>query len=212
LFWITGITWTLMFLALLLFPTGRLPTPRWRPVAWVIVGGIFVLSVQTAFEPGRLLDLPVSNPRGIEQASGILAVIRGILFPVLVGGIFAVAASVIVRFRRSRGEERQQLMWFAYSVSFLVSSLGLGLLNTEVLQNRVIEYAAGISGIVAVVAVPTAIGVAILRYRLYEVDIIINRTLVYGPLTATLVAGFVTRFVHSGRRLPPTTLQPYIGP
>ena len=187
LFWVAGITWTLMFLSLLLFPTGRLPTPRWRPVAWVIVGGIFVLSVLTAFESGRLQDIPVSNPTGIEQASGILAVIRGILFPILVGGIFAVAASVIVRFRRARGEERQQLKWFAYSVSFLVGSLGLGLLNTEMLHNRAIEYAAGISGIVAVVAVPTAIGVAILRYRLYEIDIIINRTLVYGALTATLV-------------------------
>jgi len=186
LFWVAGVTWTLMFLAFLLFPTGRLPTPRWRPVAWVIVGVIFGLSVLTAFESGRLLDIPVSNPTGVEQASAILAVIRGILLPVLVGSIFAVAASVIVRFRRARGEESQQLKWFAYSVSFLVGSLGLGLLNTEMLHNRAIEYAAGISGIVAVVAVPTAIGVAILRYRLYEIDIIINRTLVYASLTAVL--------------------------
>lgn len=188
LFWVAGITWTLLFLSLLLFPSGRLPSPRWRPVAWVIVGGIFVLSVLTALKPGRLLDIPVPNPAGIEQASGILAVMRSILFPILVSGIFAVAASVIVRFRRARGEERQQLKWLTYTVGFMVSSLGLGLLNTEVLHNRVIEYAAGISGIVAVVAVPTAIGVAILRYRLYEIDTLINRTLVYGSLTATLVA------------------------
>jgi hypothetical protein len=188
LFWVAGLTWTLMFLAFLLFPTGRLPTPRWRPLAWVIVGGIFVLSVLTALEPGRLLGIPVPNPTGIEQASGILAVIRSILFPILVGAIFGVAASVIVRFRRARGEERQQLKWFAYSVSFLVGSLALGLLNTEVLHNRVIEYAAGISGIVAVAAVPTAIGVAILRYRLYEIDTLINRTLVYVLLTAILAA------------------------
>jgi hypothetical protein len=194
-FWVAGITWTLLWLALLLFPTGRLPSPRWRPVAWVIVGGIFALSVLTAFEPGRLLDIPVPNPAGIEQASGILAVIRGMLFPILVAGLFAVAASVIVRFRRARGEERQQLKWFAYTVGFMVGSLALGLLNTEVLHNRVIEYAAGISGIVAVAAVPTAIGAAILRYRLYEIDILINRTLVYGSLTATLALVYISSVV-----------------
>jgi hypothetical protein len=191
LFWVASITWTLMFLALLLFPTGRLPTPRWRLLAWVIVGGIFLLSVLTAFESGRLLDIPVPNPTGIEQASEILAVIRGILFPILVASIFAVAASVIVRFRRARGEERQQLKWFAYSVSFLVGSLGLGLLNTEVLHNRAIEYAAGISGIVVVVAVPTAIGFAVLRYRLYDIDVVINRTLVYGSLSVMLIAFYI---------------------
>jgi hypothetical protein len=188
LFWVAGITWTLLWLALLLFPTGRLPSPRWRPVAWVVVVSIFVLSVMTAFEPGRLLDIPVPNPTGIEQASGILAVIRSILFPIVIAGIFAVAASVIVRFLRASEEERQQLKWLAYAVVFMVSSLTLGLLNTEVLHNRVIEYTAGVSGIVAVVAVPTAIGIAILRYRLYEIDLLINRTLVYASLTALLVA------------------------
>jgi hypothetical protein len=195
LFWVAGIAWTLMFLAFLLFPTGRLPSPRWRPLAWVVVGSIFVLSVLTAFDPGQLLDIPVPNPTGIEQASGILAVIRSILFPILVVGIFAVAASVIVRFRRARGEERQQLKWFAYTVVFLVGSLFVGLLNTEVLQNRIIEFVAGISGIVTIAAVPTAIGIAILRYRLYEIDLIINRTLVYGALTVTLVTVYVGTIV-----------------
>ncbi len=183
--WTASIVWALIFLALLLFPTGRLPSPRWRPVAWVIVGGIFVLSVLTAFEPGRLPDLPVPNPAGMEQASSILTLIRGILILVILSGILAVAASVTVRFRRARGEERQQLKWLAYSAGFLIGTVVLGALNTEVLHNRIIEYAA-VLNIVAVAAVPTAIGVAILRYRLYEIDLIINRTLVYASLTGVL--------------------------
>jgi hypothetical protein len=188
--WTASFVWALMFLALLLFPTGRLPSPRWRPVAWVIVGGIFVLSVLTAFEPGLLPDLPVPNPTGMEQASSILTLIRGILILVILSGILAVAASVTVRFRRARGEERQQLKWLAYSAGFLIGTIVLGALNTEVLHNRVIEFAA-VLNIIAVAAVPTAIGVAILRYRLYDIDLIINRTLVYGALTAMLALVYV---------------------
>ena len=186
-YWMAGIVWTLLFFALLLFPNGRLPSPRWRPVAWIVVSAFSLVSVLAAFEPGRLPGLPVPNPAGVEQASSTLALIRSILIPVVVGGFFVVAASVIVRFRRARGEERQQIKWLAYSAGFLIGVALLGLLNTEVLHNRVIEFAAGLS-IVAVAAVPTAIGVAILRYRLYDIDVIINRTLVYGSLTATLVA------------------------
>ena len=100
--------------------------------------------------------------------------------------MLATAASVIVRFRRARGEERQQLKWLAYAAGFMASSLGLAMLNPGALDSRLVEYAVDLSGVVAIAAVPTAVGIAILRYRLYEIDLIINRTLVYGSLTAML--------------------------
>jgi hypothetical protein len=189
--WTAGIAWTLMFFALLLFPDGRLPSPRWRPFAWFAATTFILLSVLAALEPTRLLGVRVPNPTGIQAAAGIIELSMNILVFVVVGIVLATAASVIVRFRRARGEERQQLKWLAYTAGFLGASLGLGLLNFQVVHNRLIEFAAGISGIVAVAAVPVAIGIAILRYRLYEIDLIINRTLVYGPLSAMLVLIYV---------------------
>jgi hypothetical protein len=189
--WTAGIAWTLMFFALLLFPDGRLPSPRWRPFAWFAATTFILLSVLAALEPTRLLGVRVPNPTGIQAAAGIIELSMNILLFVVVGIVLATAASVIVRFRRARGEERQQLKWLAYTAGFLGASLGLGLLNFQVVHNRLIEFAAGISGIVAVAAVPVAIGIAILRYRLYEIDLIINRTLVYGPLSAMLVLIYV---------------------
>jgi hypothetical protein len=187
-FWMAAIGWPLMFLALLLFPNGRLPSPRWRPFAWFAVMVFALLGVLAAFEPGRLPEIPVPNPTGIGRAVGIIKSSQSILIPLTLGIVLAMAASVIVRFRRARGEERQQLKWLAYAAGFLGTLLGVSVLNLQVLHNRVIEFAVGIAGPVVVVAVPVAIGVAILRYRLYEIDIVINRTLVYGSLTATLVA------------------------
>jgi hypothetical protein len=111
-----------------------------------------------------------------------------ILIIAFIGIVVVIAASVIVRFRQARGDERQQLKWLVYSAVFLGTLAVIGVLNVMVLHNRIIEFAVGILVTLAVAAVPTAVGVAILRYRLYEIDIIINRTLVYGPLTATLVA------------------------
>jgi hypothetical protein len=184
--WTAGIAWTLMFFALLLFPDGRLPSPRWRPFAWFAATTFILLSLLAALEPTRLLGVRVPNPTGIEQAAGIIELSQSILIPITVGIVLAMAASVIVRFKRAGGEERQQLKWLAYTAGFLGASRGLNVLNFQVVHSRVIEYAVGIPGIVAIAAVPAAIGVAILRYGLYEIDIIINRTLVYGSLTALL--------------------------
>jgi hypothetical protein len=186
--WTAGIAWPLMFFALLLFPNGRLPSPRWWPFAWFAATTFILLGVLAAFEPGRLLGVRVPNPTGIEQAAGIIALSQSIIIPITVGIVLATAASVIVRFRRARGEERQQLKWLAYTAGFLGALLGLNVLNFQVLHNRFLEFAVGIPGIVAIAAVPAAIGVAILRYRLYDIDIVINRTLLYGSLTATLLA------------------------
>ena len=183
--WTATTVWALMFLALLLFPDGRLPSPRWRPLAWIAAGALILTSVLAAFEPGRL-QAGVPNPAGIEGADRIIELTMHILIFVFSAIVLAIAASVIVRFRRARGEERQQIKWLAYAAGFWGGSLVLGLLNLGVLHNPVIEFAVGVLGIVAIVAIPTAIGVAILRHRLYDIDLVINRTLVYGVLTATL--------------------------
>ena len=186
--WTATIAWTLMLFALLLFPTGRLPSSRWRPFAWFAAGALVLTSLLSAFEPGRLAGVRVSNPTGIQAAAGIIELSMNIMVLVVSGIVLVIAASVIVRFRRARGEERQQLEWLAYAAGFLGITLGLGLLIFQVMNNRLIEVAVGVLGNVAIVAVPTAVAIAILRYRLYEIDILINRTLVYGSLTAALLA------------------------
>jgi len=184
--WTASCMWSLMLFALLLFPDGRLPSPRWRPFAKFAATALISVSVLSALEPGRL-QAGVPNPTGVVGRAGdIVEASMGILVFVVLGVVLATAASVIVRFRRARGEERQQLKWLAYAAGFMAGALGLAMLNPGALDSRLVGYAADLSGVVAIAAVPTAVGIAILRYRLYEVDLIINRTLVYGSLTAML--------------------------
>jgi hypothetical protein len=186
-----AIAWPLMFFSLLLFPTGRLPSPRWRPVAWAAAVTFILTAVLSALEPGRLLYVPAPNPTGIEQAGGIIELSLNIVIVIFLGIVLAIAASVIGRFRRARGEEREQLKWLAFSALFLGTLAVLGVLNTMVVGNRVFEFAVGILATFAVAAIPVSVGIAILRYRLYDIDLLINRTLVCGSLTALLAAGYV---------------------
>jgi len=186
--WTATLIWALMFFVLLLFPNGRLPSPRWRPFAWGAAATFVLLGVLFAFKPGRLVDVRVPNPMGVEWAAGIMKVSESILVFVVLGIMLAAAHSVIGRFRRARGAERLQLKWLTYAVGFWAISAVVGLFNFQVLHNRDIEFFASTLGIVATAAISTAVGVAILRYRLYDIDVIINRTLVYATLTATLIA------------------------
>jgi hypothetical protein len=185
--WAQGWYWylliSLVFVYLpLLFPDGRLPSRRWLPVA-VVPGigtlAIVVLGALSDTLTGQNVHYRIENPVGIEGLApveqlpvfGALGVLLGI-------GILGAIASVVVRFRRSRGEERQQMKWFLYPASFLWIFF-------------VVDYLPAIAGnlffAAVVIGQPTAIGIAVLRYRLYEIDIIVNRTLVYGSLTAALV-------------------------
>jgi hypothetical protein len=166
---------------LLLFPTGHLPSRRWRPVAWAAGATTIVIGLTAAVAPIRLDDgLPV-NPLGIERLAGVWEVVEPIGSLLLAAITVASVASLVVRFRRARGEERQQLKWFIYGAGILtvllaVSAL-LPALDTQIPALVVAP---------ALAAPPLAIGVAILRYRLYDIDRLINRTLVYGLLTALL--------------------------
>jgi hypothetical protein len=166
----------------LYFPTGRLLSPRWRPVVWSGTGFLAFALAGNALWPGPqppLLGLgPAPNPVVfLPQAKPLFELFRNLAGLCLLPGIAGAIAALVVRFRRSRGIERQQLKWFAYAAAMAP------------LPAFVYEAAPSIFGLLRTLIlplVPISVGVAILRYRLYEIDRIINRTLVYGLLTVIL--------------------------
>src|SRR5215216_1618747 len=160
----------------LLFPDGRPPSPPWRLVAWLTGAVTALVAALAAVQPAIELDdgHVVDNPIGVagvgDPEESLLSVALGLL-------VLAAVASLVVRFRRSRGEERLQLKWFTYAGALLPLVL-LGDFLPSSASN--VLFAVGISFL------PVAAGIAILRYRLYEIDRLINRTLVYGLLTVLL--------------------------
>ncbi len=182
----------------LLFPTGRLPSRRWRPVALLAGASIVAFILGMAFLPGPIQNFAgLTNPYALDAAPvSVLLAAGGSLFTISVGlSVF----SLVRRARRAVGEEREQLKWFAYAAavaaSAIVASFFPAFLHTEALWVDMIESVA----ILGVGAVAGAVGVAILRYRLYDIDLIINRTLVYGPLTAILAGAYVASIGLSQR-------------
>jgi hypothetical protein len=183
--WARGMGWFLIVaFLLLLFPTGRLPSPRWRPVLWGAMGyiGVFTLVIWLSpVLPDTRLAF-VSNPLGLEiEIVSVLVELLYVTIPLL---LVAGGMAVIVRFHRSRGDERQQLKWFAYAVGVMVVMFALWF-SLEVAGVLAIG---SLTFVVPLTGLPVAAGVAILKYRLYDIDIVINRTLVYGSLTLMLLA------------------------
>ena len=170
----------------LLFPTGRLPSSRWRPLAWLIVTYVLVGMITSAFSIGANAGLgPIPNPLGIEGFSEVYDMVLNVL-PLL---YVAVALSLFVRLRRARGVESQQIKWFAYGVAATISGIIFAYIVPGFVDTPLWFARAGYVLNVAVTpAIPISMGIAILRYKLYDIDLIINRTLVYGSLTASLVA------------------------
>jgi hypothetical protein len=189
---------------LLLFPTGRLPSRRWRPVAWTAGAALAALAAGRMFQPGPMGPRLPANPVGITatgEALGGLRVVASVVIAVLVP---ACLASLVVRFRRAQGAERQQLKWFGFGGVVLVLGVLLGVV-TERLQVPLLGPTVFVA---AVSAVPTAIGVAVLRAGLYEIDRLLNRTLVYATLTAVLGLGYagavlaLEQLFGAGGRIP----------
>jgi hypothetical protein len=205
-------------LLVLLFPNGKLLSRKWQPVVWVAACGSAMLALSAALAPGPLSFQPTfDNPLGLGGAIGKLGpsessplfdqpslakpadtkintggvveiFVRVGFFFVLVSWLFAVAA-MITRMDQARGAERQQLKWFVYTVALLVVGFLAALLGFG--QHSV----AWNIGIAAFNFLPIAAGIAILRYRLYDIDVVINRTLVYGVLTAALALVYVASIV-----------------
>lgn len=201
--WYVWLTSAGVFLPLV-FPNGRLVSPRWRPVVWLGLAALLTSLVGVGFEPGPLdvdSPRPLDNPLGIEAAAGFLSGLARVGDVLLAVSFLLAAASLVVRFRRSRGTERQQLKWFAYVG--LVALAGLAVAMVAVLfgaqEGEEVSSWVGVPGAAGwfiavgtiVIGIPIATGMAILRHRLYDIDVVIRRTLVYGALTATLVASYV---------------------
>ncbi len=198
--WAPGFGLILVFLPLH-FPDGRPPSRRWRWVAWL--GG---LSIGLAVVSSAILLWPERGPAlllGDESPSHVVDVL--LLFAavplMLLAGLGAVI-SLLVRFRRARGDERQQIKWFASAAALtLVWMIVFDFVFGELLSagGGLLEVTGALSGLLVIPSIPIATGIAILRYRLYDIDVLINRTLVYGSLTATLVALYFVGIVVSQR-------------
>jgi hypothetical protein len=185
--WILPIIIGLQISYLLLFPTGRLPSRRWRWLTWLTGAFVMVGVITSAFSSGAYLGAlgPIRNPLGIEGFTDVWRFVLVTIAPLLYG---ATAVSVLMRLRRAVGVERQQLKWFAYAVAIYAAATALNVATFAVEGPRWFALTVITIFTVAGSAPTVAIGIAILRFRLYDIDLIINRTVVYGSLTSTLVA------------------------
>ena len=198
--WAPGIGLMGTFL-ILLFPDGRLPSPRWRTVAWVAAGSIVVLTVTIAVSPGKLDSTslpPMDNPIGWERGEPALIVLLAVSLPLIPLSILACAFSLVQRFRRSSGTERLQLKWLATAGAFVACLYLTTMIATFTTSdmpwqngNPVWVDVIQTLSIASFVLIPASIGVAVLRHNLYEIDTVINRTLVYGLLTVSLAAVYI---------------------
>ncbi len=171
-------------LLFLLFPDGSLPSRRWRFVIWMAVVGSVMIAVGMALRPGPLdTHSSINNPFGIRGTIGdvlwIVSVAGAILLNV---GWIASGVSLILRWRRASGVERQQIKWFAYAAVLIA----VGFFASLVFSSSQVGSVAWLVFFLGFMALPICTGIAILRHRLYDIDLIINRTLVYGSLTVTL--------------------------
>jgi hypothetical protein len=185
--WEFAVDFGLVAALLLLFPSGRPPSPRWRWVLWLAATGVVLATVGAlALWPLRgraLLQLHTPDP------VGVVGVLYRLGAWATEAAILAAVASLVVRFRRASGAERQQLKWLFYWVAVLV----VGFPITGVALDRVSsELAADVVFALLLVPIPLAVGVAIIRHRLYDIDRLINRTLVYGLLTALLATVYAS--------------------
>jgi hypothetical protein len=198
--WIGAYGWVLSFATIilllpLLFPDGRLPSRRWRPVLWLALA-MYGLGVVQALAPGPLvveegvLEVAV-NPAGVDALVAVLPYLDVAATVVFLPALAGCVTAPIVRFRRSRGVERQQIKWLVPPILLLPIVLPLtGFAATETLGL--------VLGAVATTSIPVAIGVAVLRYRLYDIDRVISRTLAYAALTVFLVGVYAASVLGLG--------------
>ncbi|HEY8860953.1 MAG TPA: hypothetical protein VIN37_02520 [Candidatus Limnocylindria bacterium] len=203
--WAWGVGVGLAVVTLLLFPDGHLPSRRWRPVLWVAVVGIVAFVVGAGFGAPTIGDSDVPNPFAVQGSLGEALGALQEAFPLVIVAALLALVSVVARFRRSRGIEREQIKWVLYAAALV----GVGLVaQLPIFIVMPPDDAANASNAVATSAfacVPVAIGIAVLRYRLYDIDVLIRRTLVYGATTGAIALAFFGGIVLLQAVLRPVT-------
>ena len=185
--WIGSWLWVpqlgLVGFVVLLFPDGRLPSSRWRWFAGLSVLLLLMGAVTAAFSPAPVIGLgPIYNPLAVESLRNAYKLVEPGVNTLNVVAV----VSLFIRLRRARGVERQQIKWFAYAVGVTISGGILAYPISEAVGSAWLKWIGFVPLVVGVLAIPISMGIAILRYRLYNIDLLINRTLVYGILTAVL--------------------------
>ncbi len=192
--WAKKLFWVALVLILLLFPDGRFLSRRWRTVGVTAVVLAVVWVAATALAPGPLLDLEtVTNPVGVESAGAALQFVNAVAFGASLGLLLLGAVSVFARFRVAALEQRQQIKWIAVAAGFAIMAVA-----TVATLEPVLDTDQGAGDVVtallvaaALISFPAGAALAILRHRLYDIDLVIKRTLVYGSLTVMLVATYL---------------------
>lgn len=210
--WVSTFVWMLgvgpaATFVLLLFPDGRLPSRRWRPVAWLAGVALAAVVVASALEPGPIEGTTVSNPLGIAQWAGALAALETAGLALLLVCILASCLSPIARYRGAGAQQRQQLKWLAWALPVVLAWLATSIWIESWLTGDVAADVANLLSSVGLTIIPAAIAVAILRHRLYDIDLVIKRTLVYGALTATLLVTYLAMVLLLQLGLSPVTSQ-----
>jgi hypothetical protein len=186
--WLTSWVWVfglglIVFLDLL-FPNGRLPSARWRWFARFTAIALLPAAILGALSPGLITSSTLQNPFGIEGLPNATMPVQAFMYALIVVGV----SSMLARLRHAGRIERQQIKWFAYATVVVISGVILKNIVYPPVGVMWVWWVGLVLTALGVVSSPIAMGVAIFRYRLYGIDILINRTLVYGSLTATLVA------------------------
>jgi hypothetical protein len=185
-------------LLLLLFPTGRPLSPAWRWFTWAFAATVATATLSYGLIPGEI-GPGVENPFGLPGDAGRAAEAVAVVTDWLaLPAMLVCAVALVVRLRRSEGVQRQQLKWFTYAAA--VAGVGLG---ATILTRGLVADLAFFVGMAGVLMLPVSAGIAILRHRLYDIDVVIKRTLVYGSLTAALLATYLVLVL---------TLQPLLRP
>ena len=190
--WIPGVVLSIMFVYLL-FPDGHLLSKRWLVVLLSATLGLMIMVLGLAFHPGPSDAWKIGeNPFGISSLGTVLDILLQAAWPLLAVGLIGSIAALIVRARRSRDIERQQMKWLVYATGLTVASILLATVARAIWPNNLLagEFGVGLVSL-AILGIAVAASIAILRYRLYDINLVINRTLVYVALTVIIVAVYI---------------------